>query len=353
MGTAWKKSVLILALGIASLFSYQAIAQQNGNANGTLVLVQQVELERESRSIEAVGSAQAVQSIMLFPAVGDIVTAVHFSPGQAVAKDEVLVELDARRQNVAVARARIQLADAERTVRRLQATLEQGGTTQSALDDAITVRDLLEVTLEEAQTELEDRFVRAPYAGVVGLTDVNVGDRITQQTAITSLDDRSQLFINFRAPEAALEILSNEPEITVQPWQSQNVTVAVEVAEIDSRIDEENRTLRVRALLDNAADLYRPGMSFRVKMKSNGSEYVAIPEAALLWGATGAYVWLAKPDGDGYISERVDVQIKQRLAGRILVDAQIQRNDLLVVEGIQTLRAGQSLRFTEDSQVNP
>ncbi len=353
MRAGWGKSLLITTLGIACLFSYATMAQQNGADDSTLVLVQKIELERESRTIEAVGSAQAIQSIMLFPAVGDIVTAVHFSPGQLVEKDEILVELDARRQNVAVARARIQLADAERTVSRLQRTREQGGVAQSDLDDAITARDLLEVTLEEAQTELEDRFVRAPYTGVVGLTDVNVGDRITQQTAITSLDERNQLFINFRAPEAALEILADDPEITVQPWQRQDVTVAVEIAEIDSRIDEINRTIRVRALLDNSADLYRPGMSFRVNMTSLGQEFVSIPEAALLWGATGAYVWLATADGEDFVAERIDVQIKQRLAGRILVDAPIQKGDFLVVEGIQTLRAGQKLRFTDDSQVNP
>ncbi|EGN75007.1 RND family efflux transporter, MFP subunit [Idiomarina sp. A28L] len=352
MSASWDRSFFLILLGIACLFSHTANAQQNGRTNQTLVLVKPVEIERESRTIEAVGSAQAVQSIMLFPAVGDIVTAVHFSPGQLVEKDGILVELDARRQNVAVARARIQLADAERTVRRLQTTREQGGVAQSALDDAITVRDLLEVTLQEAQTELEDRFVRAPYTGVVGLTDVNVGDRITQQTAITSLDDRNQLFINFRAPEAALEILANNPEITVQPWQRQDVSVDVEIAEIDSRIDELNRTLRVRALLDNSADLYRPGMSFRVNMKALGQQYVAIPEAALLWSATGAYVWLAVADNDEFRAQRVNVQIKQRLAGRILVDSEIRQGDLLVLEGIQTLREGELLRFTDDSQVN-
>ncbi|RUO22266.1 efflux transporter periplasmic adaptor subunit [Aliidiomarina iranensis] len=352
MQACWRTTKLLLVFGVIFCFSFSAAAQQGRGNSETLVLVNPIETEQENRSIQAVGSAQAVQSIMLFPAVGDIVTAVRFQPGELVEEGQILLELDARRQNVAVARARIQLADAERTVRRLQATLSQGGTTQSALDDAITAKELLEVTLQEALTELEDRFVRAPYTGVVGLTDVNVGDRITQQTAITSLDDRSELFINFRAPESALDILADSPEITVQPWQSQNEEISVSIAEIDSRIDEVNRTIRVRALLDNENDEFRPGMSFRVNMTANGQEFKVVPEAALLWGATSAYVWMAKQNDDNeYVAEQVNVEIKQRLAGRILVDAEIEAGELIVLEGIQSLREGQKLRFTDDSRV--
>ena len=348
-GKLW---VVLLAVQLV-LVSFSLSAQQFPGANGVLVLVKPVTTERESRSVSAVGTAQAKHSVMLFPAVGDVVTAVHFRPGQRVEAGAVLLELDARRQLVALERARLQLADAERTVRRLQATLGDGGTTQSTLDDAITARDLWRVTLSEAETELEDRYVRAPYTGVVGLTDVNVGDRISPQTAITSLDDRSELFINFRAPEAAFELLTDSPNVNVQPWQNPDITVQVDIAEIDSRINELDRTVRVRALLDNRDDRFRPGMSFRVSMQADGREYLVIPEAALLWGATGAYVWVAKPADNGHTAVRVDVQIKQRLAGRILVTADMQPGELLVLEGIQSLRSGQALRFTDDSVVNP
>ena len=97
-------------------------------------------------------------------------------------------------------------------------------------------RDLAKVTLDEAKADLEDRTVEAPFSGIVGLTDVEVGDRITATTAITTLDDRSKLFVDFRAPEAALTVLLNQPEVTLQPWTNRDKTLPAEIAEVAPRV---------------------------------------------------------------------------------------------------------------------
>jgi hypothetical protein len=80
-------------------------------------------------------------------------------------------------------------------------------------------------------------------------------------------------------------------------------------------------------------------MSFRVTLSVKGQEYAAIPETALLWGATGAYVWQMF-DGK---ATRVDVQIQERLRGTILVIGEFNAKAMLVVEGVQQLRQGQRL----------
>ncbi|GAB59165.1 efflux RND transporter periplasmic adaptor subunit [Rheinheimera nanhaiensis] len=315
-------------------------AQTAGGGRAAQVITQAVTFEQQSSRVEAVGSAEAIRSVVLYPAVADRVTAVNFVPGQRIDKGQVLVELDSRRQQVAVERATIQLRDAQRTVARLQESRERGAIAQSVLDDAITARDLLQVQLAEAKTELEDRVVRAPFSGVVGLTDVEPGDRISQQTAITTIDDRSQLLINFNAPEDALPILQGNASVELSPWQAQGHSISAKIAELDSRIDSSNRSIRVRALLDNSSDSFRPGMSFRVRLQLAGESYAVVPEAALLWGATSAYVWLAEQGK----AKRVDVQIKQRLSGRLLVAGALTTGDQLIVEGVQTLRDGQLVR---------
>lgn len=346
MTTAWQKAVcLAVTIGL-SIATFSTLAQSRGEGRAAQVIVMPVEFEQQTSRIEAVGSAEAVQSVIIYPAVADKVTAIYFSPGQKVQRGDILLELDARRQRVAVDRARIQLTDAERTLERLNVSRRQGAIAQSDLDDAMTARDLIQVMLAEAETELEDRTVRAPFAGVVGLTDVEVGDRITQQTAITTLDNRGQLLVNFRAPETALAMLQQQPTLTLQPWQSNTVNLDAVISQVDSRIDNANRTIRVRALLDNSADLYRPGMSFRVELLVRGEAYAVIPEAALLWGATGAYVWV-KQDNK---AKRVDVQIKQRLSGRLLVAADLKEGELLITEGVQSLRAGQSVQAANEQR---
>ncbi|QJR79847.1 efflux RND transporter periplasmic adaptor subunit [Alteromonas pelagimontana] len=320
-------------------YSVSAYAQFFGDKQAKLVVTEPLEFQFETLEVEAVGTAEAVRSIILYSPVSDEVTEVNFVPGQFVEAGKVLVRLDDRRQRVAVERAKLQLTDAERTYKRLQQSSKQGAIPESELDLAQTARDLAKVALEEAQADLDDRQIEAPFDGVVGITDIEVGDRINDQTAITTLDDRSKLFVNFRAPEASLEVLLNSPMVTLEPWSNRNKDIKAEIAEVDSRINEVDRTLRARAVLDNSQDRYRPGMSFRVNLSINGNQYAAIPEAALLWGATGAYVWIAE-NGK---AKRVDVKVHQRLRGTILVSGELEEGDTLISEGIQRLREGQDI----------
>lgn len=316
-----------------------AWAQWSGNNQATEVITESVTFEYATSKVEAVGTAEAIRSVVLFPAVDDRVTDVLFHPGQRVKAGELLVQLDDRRQAVAMRRAEIQLIDAQRTFKRLQNSAKDGAVTQSALDDAETALAIAKVELDSARADLDDRKVLAPFTGVVGLTDVEVGDRITRQTAITTIDQRSTILINFEAPESALPVLLNEPKVTLEPWSNRQETLTASVAEVDSRINETDRTVRARALLENTNDKYRPGMSFRVRLLLKGERYVAIPEAALLWGASGAYIWKSV-DGKAV---KTPVEVKQRLRGRILVDGDIDAGELLIAEGVQRLREGQAV----------
>lgn len=339
----WLNRIVVIGTLVVStgLLLPNAVAQQWGGADrAAVVITQPIGFERIQRHVEAVGYAEAKRSVALYPAVNDLVLEVNFKPGQRVKKGDVLVRLDDRQQQVNLERARIQLEDAERTVKRLTTSRQQGAIAQSELDQAITARDLMKVALREAQVAYEDRQVKAPFDGIVGITDVEPGDRITTQTLITTIDQRDQLHIDFNAPEAALELLLLGAELQVRPWANRNTTIPAEIVEVDSRINMTDRTIRVRAAVDNSQDLYRPGMSFRIGLTYYGDNFAVVPESALMWSTDGAYIWLEK-EGKAH---RVNVNIQQRLAGRILVEGAIQLGDTLIVEGIQSLRHGQAVR---------
>lgn len=334
--------VLLITL-FSAVLNQPALAQSERDV---LVVAEPITFEQQVQRLDAVGSARALRSVTLFAAVADRVTEVNIVPGQSVDEGTVLLRLDARRQEVALQRAQIELADAERTAERLTRSREQDAIPQSELDDAITQRDLLEVAVTQAETELEDRIIRAPFDGVVGLTDIQVGDRIGVDTPVTTIDDRRQLYIDFRAPESALSLLAEDPLVKVSPWQLPGEPLAAQIVEIDSRFDPQNRTIRVRAMVDNDNERYRPGTSFRVQLQLNGNDYASVPEAALMWGPTSAYIWRVNDDR----AQRVDVQIKQRLRGRVLVDANIAAGDRIITEGVQNVRDGQPIRIAEPSE---
>jgi len=337
-----RQSLLAISLIALSFLQMHAANAQAGSGRGenqTKVIIAPLAYQAQQTNLEAVGTAEAVKSVVLFSAVSEKVISVNFIPGQQIEKDQVLLRLYNQRETVAMERTEIQLKDANREYDRLLESRKKGAASQSRLDIASTQLALARVSVKEAEVALNERVIKAPFSGIVGFTDVEVGDRITQQTRITTIDDRKSLFINFSAPEVAVAILGKSPEVRLTPWQNREIDIKASIAQIDSRINEQDRTIRVRALLDNNEDKYRPGMSFRVKLSVKGQEYVAIPEASLMWGSTGAYVW-QMVEGK---ANRVNVEIQQRLRGTILVTGPFDSKAPLVVEGVRRLRQGQQI----------
>lgn len=334
----------LLIIGKLHSWTFLALISCVSVAEAANVVVESVTVEKAKQQIKVVGSAEAVRSVTLYPAVGDRVTAVHFKPGDNVKKGDLLLELDSRRQQAALLEAQITLNDTERTMKRLEESHARGAVPQSDLDDAKTLHELAKVQLMQAKTEREDREIRAPFSGVMGLTDVEVGDRITTQTAIATIDDVSTLYINFNAPEAAIDVLKEKSAVDVIPWLGDK-TYSAQVAQLDSRINPQSRTLRTKAKLNNESHQFMPGMSFRVHINLLGEEHAVVPEAAMMWGAAGPYVWKSVNKK----ATRVDVKIEQRLAGRLLVSGGLKEGDLLVTEGVQRLRPNQELTFMNET----
>ncbi|NVK26198.1 MAG: efflux RND transporter periplasmic adaptor subunit [Gammaproteobacteria bacterium] len=327
------KIYLPFLLCVVGLVSSLTQAQSRPPAK---VLVEPISFAPIEVSIETVGTAEAVKSVSLFPAAADRVTAVLFTPGDFVEKGTLLVELDARRQRASLLRAKIELADRERELSRLEKSKANGAITQSELDEARSFVELAKVSVAEAQANLDDRQVLAPISGYLGLTDVEVGDRINQSTLITTIDKRDQLYINFLVPESAVGLVGTKTQVKVQAWNNRGDVLNASLAQLDSRINTEDRTLKVRALLNNQDDKYRPGLSFKVNLNAKGAEYPIVPEASLAWGATGSHVWIEE---NGKAVKK-KVEIKQRLRGYILVEGDLDGGDTLIVEGIQRLREG-------------
>lgn len=298
------------------------------------VIVTAVDEIPQHMRIEAVGTSRAVQSITLYPASAGEVVAVHFEPGQAVRKGQLLLELDQRNEKLAVQLAEVRLADAERLFHRYQRSAESGATLPTTLDAAETALEEARIELNRARIALADRSVRAPFGGYVGLTDIDPGDRIQTNTAITTLDNRSSLLVSFEIPELLAGSVNSGDKVAISPWSSRRPAAYGEVVDIDSRINPSTRTLMARARVDNSADSLRPGQSFRVIMELLGDRYPVVPEVAVQWGIDGAYVWTV-PDNVG---QRVPVNIVQRQEGYILLDGPLSPGELVILEGTQRMR---------------
>ncbi len=300
------------------------------------VIAEPLVLEHARTSIEAVGTSRAVLSADLYPATSGEVVAVTVEPGQLVKQGHILVKLDSREEALAVRLAKLRLEDAERLYDRYTRSASSGAVVPTTLDAARTSVELARVELESAEIALADRTITAPFAGHVGSTDVDPGDRIGPDTLVTTLDDRSAILVSFEIPEQFVGELSVGDAVRLDTWSAAMPAVSGEVIDVGSRIDPDSRSFIARARVPNDDDALRPGMSFRVQAGVQGQRYASVVETGVQWGADGAYVW-SVVDG---AAVRLPVQVIQRREGRVLVDGDFQEGLLIVVEGTQSVRDG-------------
>jgi RND family efflux transporter MFP subunit len=305
------------------------------------VVVQPLQFSNAETRVEAVGTSRAVQSIAVHPATSGEVVAINFEPGQPVEAGDVLIALDQRDEKLAVELAEVRLQDAKRLYDRYQRTGNTGAVLPTTLDAARTAMEAARIELDRARIALDYRTIEAPFSGYVGITDVDPGDRVNPETMITTLDDRSALLVSFEVPEVLIGDFEVGDEVEVATWQSRGPTAYGVIVDIGSRIDPLTRTFVARAWVENETDKLRPGMSFRVGVNLQGTPYPVIAETGVQWGADGAYVWSVVERR----ARRVPVMIVQRQQGQILVEAELEEGDLIVVEGVQRVREGVEVSY--------
>ncbi|MFK7958770.1 MAG: efflux RND transporter periplasmic adaptor subunit [Lysobacterales bacterium] len=288
--------------------------------------------------LEVVGTSRARRSVDLYPEADGEVVAVNIEAGQPIAAGDVLLELDQRDQRLLLDLAKVNLSDAQRLLNRYQGATDSGAVLPTTLDTAASAVSTAEIAFKQAEIALRRRSVIAPFAGFVGLTDVEQGDRIGPATLITTLDDRSELLVRFDVPESMTTLLEIDSPVEVSTFADSGRLVA-RIIDIGSRINPATRTLSVEASVDNADDRLRPGMSFSVMLQFTSGRFAAVPEVALRWGAEGAYVWR---DAQGR-AERIAASVVQRVEGQVLIEAKLRDTDLIVVEGVQRLRDGAAI----------
>ena len=339
-------TIVLAALLGAGWFWLADTQQAAGSSDGkkrrtaaTRVLVETTVLAIDRVVVRAVGTGIAHNSAALHPSVDGEVVAVLFKAEQRVQKSAVLVRLDDAHQRLAVRLTEVALRKAKRDVARIRKLASSGHASRNSLDTAQTEVETAAVRHAQARANLADRAIVAPFSGVIGLTDISIGDRVTAATLIATLDERSIILVDFNLAEDYAARIRVGDRIEVRPSTSLDRRIAGTVSAMGSRIEKSSRTLRVRARIPNPDDTIRPGTSFEVELAFTGRPYPSVREVAVLWSRDGAYLWRATAGK----AEKVFVKMIRRDSGRILIDGPLNSGDLVVVEGVQGLRAGQKL----------
>lgn len=303
----------------------------------TPVIVAPVERMEFIEKLEAIGTAQANESVTITAQVTETVRQVNFEDGMRVDRDDILVELIDAEENAQLDDARIALDEAQKQYRRVAGLVKRGLTTQAELDEQRAERDRLKAQTEAIEARLADRLIRAPFAGVLGFRRVSPGALITPGSTITTLDDISVIKLDFPVPESFLGSLRIGQDVIARSTAYPAQDFRGKVTSIASRVDPVTRAVMVRAQLPNPDGLLKPGKLLTVELIKDRRQSLMIPEEALVPLGSHQYVFIV--DADNNVSRR-EIQIGQRRPGAVEVLSGLNEGQQVITEGTNRVSSG-------------
>ena len=303
---------------------------------------------------QAVGSLRSRQGVMLRPEVAGRVKQIFFSDGQRVRKGQLMVQLEDQLQQAQLAQARAELSIAEANHKRNQELVAQNFISQRSLDESAAALEVSRAKLALAQATLQRLQVLAPFDGITGLKQINVGDYLKDGADMVNVEDIDAVLLDFRLPERfqAKIRAGQKAQLTVDALPGRPFSAIVQA--VDPLIEANGRSVGVRGCIDNRQQQLRPGMFARVNaVFGSRDNALVIPEEAIIpqGGRTFVVKVVAGDKPDALISQRVPVKVGLRQPGKVEIVEGLSAGDTVVTAGHQRLQKdGTSVRVVDLAQ---
>ena len=286
--------------------------------------------------IEAIGTANANEAVNVTSKSSNIVTAIHFTDGQAVRSGQLLVELDSAQARADLAAATADFTESAAQYNRSRDLVASQVVSQSQYDQLQGTMQANEARVAAAKARLGDTVIRAPFSGRVGLRRVSVGTLIAPGTVITTLDDISTIKVDFAVPDLYVGQLHSGQNVTARASAYPGRSFGGRVVSVDSRIDPTTRSVTVRALVPNSDAALKPGMFLTVDLAKESRQALVVPEEALVPEQARMFIYVVA----GNAVQKREVQLGRREPGRVEITTGISAGERVVVEGTLKLRDG-------------
>jgi membrane fusion protein (multidrug efflux system) len=309
------------------------------------VIISPVTVEFISDRIEALGTAKANEAVNITATITEKISAIRFEDGQKINKGDILAVLEQAEELANLQQAKAVLSERQLALNRL---LRLEKRKLAATDDLDRTR--LEVTQAKAnilalQARIDDRIIRAPFSGLIGLRNISVGALVESGDLITTLDDISTIKLDFTIPAIYLPELKKGLKIKAYSSALGKVEYEGEISSIDTRIDPVSRSVKVRALLPNPDSEINPGKLLQIDLLRNTREALLIPEAALLPEGDKQFVMVTvKKEGADSVAKR-QLEIGTRLPGKVEVLSGLTAGEFVVTHGNTKIKPGGSIKI--------
>ena len=329
---------------VQTFLSNQNQTQERRGGETFVVIAAEISLEEFVDQIESIGTALANESVAITAKVTETVTKVNFEDGIYVNAGDILVELTNAEETAMLNETKANVAEATRQFERVENLIKQKLASETQLDVERARMQTAEARLDGILARLDDRLIRAPFSGKLGFRNVSPGTLLSPNVPLTTLDDISSIKLDFSIPESYLAAIKPGQEVIALSIAYPDLSFIGAVTTIDSRIDPNTRTIKVRAKLNNDALLLRPGMLLTVRLIQKRQQFVAVPESAVVPIQNKQFAYLVEAGK----AVRREFQAGRRIPGFVEVLSGLEIGERVITEGAIKIRPGSSVRFKNE-----
>jgi membrane fusion protein (multidrug efflux system) len=305
-------------------------------------------------SLGAIGTVSAVRGVVVSADLPGVVAALTFDSGQRVQAGEVLVTLDTRQEQAQLAAAEAQCDLTRANLERVRELRAKGVTSQAEFDRVDAEAKAAQARADEIRAVIERKTIRAPFAGSLGIRQVNLGQYLEGGAPVVPLQALDPVYVNFSVPQQTMHQLRVGAEVHVEVEGTSEVAARGRVTAINSVIDEATRNVEAQATLKNRDGALLPGMFVTVRVMMGQSDpVVALPASAISYAPYGNSVFIvedvAGPDGGTYRGVRQQfVKLGAARGDQVAVLDGVQAGEEVVTSGVFKLRAGAAVEVHND-----
>ena len=349
----------VASLGFVKFKQIQAAVAQGASFQPPPTAVTTIITKREvwPSTINVIGTAEAIQGVTVSADLPGTVDKINFESGKAVRAGEVLVELDTRQE-----RAQLAAAEADRDLARInygreQQLVNEGVVARNEYDNALAQQKSTEAKVGEMKATIERKTIRAPFSGILGLRQVNLGQYLAAGQAIVSLQSVNPIYVNFGVPQQQAAQVQVGRTLRVTSDNLPGLQFTGRVTALDSVVNESTRNIQVQATLANPAGRLRPGMFVQVDVGVGANrDVIALPASAVNYAPYGDSVYvvteLVNPKtGKSYRGVRQQfVKLEGSRGDQVAVVSGLNPGEEVVSSGAFKLRNGAAVQVNNTVQ---
>ncbi|WP_162851605.1 efflux RND transporter periplasmic adaptor subunit [Aeromonas dhakensis] len=291
-------------------------------------------------SIKLVSKLAANRSVVISPEVTGRIVKIAVRSGQQVKQGDVLIALDAGKQQAELAEQSASVRDESRKLRDMRRLVARGAITTSELEGQEATVAQAQARVDAAKYELSLRTLLAPFDGSVSLIDLSEGALVNSGDTLLHLDELAKLRLDLAVPERYLSLLRPGMAVTAtsSAWPDQSFRGVLET--LDSRVSNDTQNIKARVIIPNPDGQLRPGMLLNVELSLPPQKMTLIPAQSVEYAGEQRFVYRLEPNGK---VKRVPVVLGDTHGEEVWVTEGLKVGDRIVVEGLVNLRDGVSV----------